>query len=189
LSAPYSPVVLVTLSAFAAMSWWLFKETAGEKPQPRIESEYTADAFVAQMIVSNINAQGTLEYRLSADRADYFADDRTELRNPSLSFMREEGQPWQVKADRAQITERGKSIELFGSVEIQRNPEPGRSAVHAHTDHLLLRADEQIAETDASVRLEISDSRVTADGMRAFLKQGRVELLSGVTGRYEQQGK
>lgn len=156
---------------------------------PPIASGNAADAFVEQMIASNINAQGTLEYRLSADRADYFADDRTELRKPSLTIMREQGEPWQVQADRARITGRGKIIELIGSVDIQRHPEPGRNAVHGRTDHLRVRPEEQIAETDATVLLDISASRVSASGMRAFLKQGRVELLSGVRGRYEQQDR
>lgn len=189
MSAPDSPAFPLFLGLLAALSWWLYKETSGEKVLSQVASENAADAFVEQMIIDTINEQGTLEYRLSADHADYFADSRAELRNPSLVIMREQGQPWHLNADRAQITDQGNLIELFDAVEIRRNPEPGQNAIHARTSHLLIRPDAQTAETGARVVLEIAESRITADGMRAFLKQGRVELLSGVTGRYEQQDK
>lgn len=189
MSTSYSPALFVALALLAALSWWLYRETSSANTGVQTETENAAEAFVDQMVLSSMNTGGRLEYRLRADRADYYADDLTELENPALVIMREEGQPWHLSAERAEISASGQSIELSGSVQVNRPPEPGKNAVNARTEHLVIRPDEQIAETDAHVTLEIAESRVSADGMRAFLKQGRVELLSGVTGRYEKQDR
>jgi lipopolysaccharide export system protein LptC len=177
-----SPVLLGIL---AALSWWLYRNAAEPRPPVRGASDNSPDAFVEDMVLSTLDSNGRLAHRLTAERAEHFPGDRAELLAPALEVHRPQGMPWSVRSKYATVSAAGRQIELRGGVEIHRQPEPGDGAVHAYTSHLLLRPDDKYAETDAAVRYLSAGTQLTAVGMRAFFDEGRVELLSRVTGRYE----
>ena len=173
------------LGVLAALSWWLYRDATDAQPPVREASDNSPDAFVDNMILNTLDSDGRLAHRLTAERADHFPGDRAELVAPALEVHRQRGMPWSVRSKAATVSAAGKQIELKGAVEIHRQTESGDDAVHAYTTRLLLRPDDQYAETDAAVRYVSAGTQFTAVGMRAFLKEGRVELLSQVTGRYE----
>ena len=53
------------------------------------------------------------------------------------------------------------------------------------TSALTLYPRRDYAETDQSVRIEAARSVTTAEGMKLFLNDGRLQLLSTVRGQYE----
>ena len=173
------------LGILAVLSWWLYRDATDARPPLRETSDSSPDAFVDKMILSTLNSDGRLAHQLTAERAEHFPGDRAELVAPSLQVHRQRGMPWSVRSKAATVSAAGKQIELRGAVEIHRRAESGDSAVHAYTSRLLLRPDDQYAETDAAVRYVSAGTQFTAVGMRAFLNEERVELLSKVTGRYE----
>jgi lipopolysaccharide export system protein LptC len=181
-SQSVSPVLLGIL---AALSWWLYRNATDPGTAVREASDASPDAFVENMVLSTLDSNGRLAHRLTAERAEHFPGDRVELLAPALEVHRQREMPWSVRSSAATVSAAGKQIELRGAVEIHRQAEPGDGAVHAYTSRLLLRPDDQYAETDAAVRYVNAGTQLTAVGMRAFLDEGRVELLSTVTGRYE----
>ena len=178
-------VVAALLGILAALSWWLYRNAADSQALAREAAADSPDAFVEHMILTTLDRDGRLAHKLTAARAEHFPGDRAELVAPALEVHRQQGMPWSVQSASATVSVAGKQIELRGAVEIHRQAEAGDSAAHAYTSRLLVRPDDHYAETDAAVRYQSAGTQFTAVGMRAFLDQGRVELLSKVTGRYE----
>ena len=178
-------VVAALLGILAALSWWLYRSAADSQALAREPAANSPDAFVEHMSLTTLDSNGRLAHKLTAARAEHFPGDRAELVAPALEVHRQQQTPWSVRSASATVSAAGKQIELRGTVEIHRQAEGGHSAAHAYTSRLLVRPDDLYAETDAAVRYQSAGTQFTAVGMRAFLDQGRVELLSKVRGRYE----
>ena len=74
-------------------------------------------------------------------------------------------------------------IELSGNV-VAATREADSPAATIRTDYLEFDPGTNVAATDRKVVIEYAGSTVHATGLRAMLRQDRLELLSNVTGQY-----
>jgi LPS export ABC transporter protein LptC len=74
-------------------------------------------------------------------------------------------------------------IELSGNV-VAATREADSPAATIRTDYLEFDPGTDIARTERKVVIEYAGSTVHATGLRAMLRQDRLELLSDVTGQY-----
>jgi lipopolysaccharide export system protein LptC len=91
--------------------------------------------------------------------------------------------PWELRADTGHIPPDRNTIELRGDVIAQTRDDED-VAIKIRTDFLELDTDNYIARTEHKVAIDYSQNRVFATGMRAFLKQDRLELLNDVNGTF-----
>ena len=144
------------------------------------------DFYIDNARIQMLDEQGKVAYRLTAEHAVHQIEDgSTRLEQPELLFFRGENPtPWLLKANQGLVTEKGDRVDLHADVLLQQQPD-GQPQRQLTTSALTLYPRRDYAETDQSVRIEAARSVTTAEGMKLFLNDGRLQLLSTVRGQYE----
>jgi len=177
------PFVLLLL--VGATSWLLSRLDENDKTADR-DDRHESDSFMEHLIRTTMDAEGKLKQRLQADYMEHFPhDDRTELVRPYLELYNTQGEPWQVRADHGQVSAHGKEILLKGQVHVWRNDAGGRREVEVLTNELRVLPEEEYAETRVAATLISPSSESRGIGMRFFMKEKRLALLSKVKTHYE----
>ncbi|WJW74857.1 LPS export ABC transporter periplasmic protein LptC [Thiohalobacter sp. IOR34] len=174
------------LSAAALLSWWIYQQASRPPQQAAGDERHVPDAFMEDFTASTLDAEGRLQHRLWAERSVHYADDdSSELSRPRLELYRPDGPPWRVRSRQGWLSGGGREVRLDGQVVIRRAAPPGGRPVEARTERLLLWPERDYAESPVAVSYLTTGLRVEAVGMRAYLDQERLELLSRVRARYQ----
>ncbi len=177
------------LGSMAALSWWLLSSvqiTNVEEPDPR----HAPDAWFINATTTGMNEFGLPHYQIISEHQIHFRDDDTsEHLRPFITSYREEGPPWKIHSDRAKVSSSGDEVLLLGDVFMDRQRWfEGNGKMHEYkeltTRNMLLRPDDDYAETDEEVFLVSESARLNAVGMRAYLNIDRVQFLSRVKSRH-----
>lgn len=174
--------VLLFLLA-AASSWWLYQKVQSTEPARSIEAKHEPDYFFEDFVLTSMDSQGQPKHRLKGTRMTHYPDDdTTEIEQPELELYVNAMPVWQINAEHGLVSAEGDQVLMRGEVRIKRHGSGQQDAVYVHTRDVLVRPDEKYAETDQLVIITSGNLKVKAVGMRVFIGQGRVELLSKVAG-------
>ena len=138
------------------------------------------------------DANGNIEYELISDQIRFFeeteqySDAYIEYKNPEFMFYAEDQrEPITVTSEKGYSFDGGETIELNDKVTLVQPLENGE-LYQVDTDTLTILPTQQFAETDKPVIITQKIGVTTATGLKANLKQQRIELLSNVRGNYVQ---
>lgn len=167
-----------------ATGWFLFtQETGLQRPTA---SASGADAFVEDMDLKVLNETGQLEYRVIARRMlHYPGDERFTLEQPDIKLHQSNGDTWHIVSDRGETTEDADIVWLLGDVDIKRRGTAASEPLHIITSDLLVKPEEEVAETDNATTIISEGLEVYGIGARADFKNDTLELRSSVRGRYD----
>ncbi len=167
----------LALIAALAFFFWLFDTddpTVGLLPG---EAEQPPEWYWQNARFWNFDKEGRLEQEATATRAEYYsAEDTIYLDNPRLISHVGNEDSWRTRAERGEVREKKDVIKLLGSVEIFKDD----GSVTIRTDEVTLIRSQDMAVTGAAIAITGETSRTDAIGMRAWLKQEKVELLAKV---------
>ena len=171
-------LILFTLAVIAAASW-LF----GRKPAPSVPVRDAAQPalgyYLKDAVFRGLDTEGRVIYRLAAGRIEQAPDsDVLELEGVEISYRDSQELPWIIRASRARSTEDRAVIELEGDVTI-KSSDPGERALIESSD-LRLEPGNYFASTNGPVRFAIGDTWIRAVGLKAYLKDERIDLESEV---------
>jgi lipopolysaccharide export system protein LptC len=168
---------ILALVVALAFFFWLFDAddpTVGLLPG---ETDQAPEWYWENARFWNFDKAGRLEQEATATLAEYYsAEDTIYLDNPRLISHVGNEDSWHTRAERGEVREKKDVVELLGSVEIFK----GDGSVTIHTDKMTLIRSQDMAVTGAAVTISGATSRTDAIGMRAWLKQEKVELLAKV---------
>ena len=174
-------VLLFTVAA--ASSWWLYRQVQPTEPAAPAEVAHEPDYFFEDFVVTSMDTQGQPKHRLKGTRmAHYPDDDSTQIESPELELYVDAAPAWTIIAEHGSVSSGGDQVRLEGEVRIKQHRAEEADAVSATTRDVLIRPDDEYAETDQLVVITRGTMKLQAVGMRAFLKERRVELLSKVVG-------
>ncbi len=177
--------VMVTLLALATLSGLLALRAERDAPPAASRSApLGVGYYLRDATLSGIGDDGKLRYRISATAVNQvMADGSVALEEVALDYGRGSDLPWNVRAEAGRIPPGGKIIELTGNVvAVTRDSDHPPATIR--TDYLEFDPDTSIAATDKEVTIDYAGSTVHAIGMRALLREDRLELLAAVKGRY-----
>ena len=178
--------ILLLVILIAAFSNWLLRSFETEPLGIKKEVRHDPDYFIEQFIATQLDKNGKPRYRLEADLLNHFPDDDSiELTRLKLKLFREKLPAWSANADEGLVLEKGALIKLIGHVVMQRPPSPTESEIKLITSNLVIYPQKEYAETDAAVQITSANSIIEATGMKVYLADGRLELLSNTRGKYE----
>jgi lipopolysaccharide export system protein LptC len=111
----------------------------------------------------------------------------TRIEQPVLDWYQPDGQTreWRLQAEQGWVAADQQSVRLEGEVKMVRTADSGKPPMTITTRDVLVRPDERYAETAAPTRAVTPHGEFRAVGVRAWLDQERLELLSEVRGVYE----
>lgn len=149
------------------------------------------DLYLEDGIVTQYRADGSLDYRLAAERISHFEQPRQPgdrlavLVEPRLALYREDAPPWQVRAAegtlrQAPLASGGEErVELRGDVRLVQSRADGQGdAREVRTEALNVYPARQHASTDQRVVLLAAVGRASAAGLEADLASGQMTLRS-----------
>lgn len=124
-------------------------------------------------------------YTLNAGEISQQADQSTvELTQVRMGFRAQGGEPWTARAQRGEVGQDTGIVKLAGDVEVAGTLPGTQDPAEIDTEHLSFDTRTQIATTRDAVTLTISGQQLHAEGLVARLKEGQVQLESGVHGSY-----
>ncbi|SDH98220.1 lipopolysaccharide export system protein LptC [Pseudomonas benzenivorans] len=179
--------VLFTLAALllAAVGYWNINPDSFSERPARPGSENAIDFYVVGANTVQYQADGKLHYQMSADKVEHIKlSDITLLDRPNLQLYRGSELPWHVRSERGEVAPAGKEVELIDLVRVERTDAKGRPTILT-TSRLTVFPEKEYAQTQQAVRIDAANGVTTAQGMKAYLNDGRMLLLSNVRGQHE----
>jgi len=155
-------------------------EAAVEPDMPTLGAGYYLD----DAELTGTGDDGRILYQVRTRRAtEALNDGGVDLEDVHVSYSARDDIPWILTAATGRIPPGGKMLELTGDV-VAITSEDGREPATIRTDYLALDPEKFVAQTESKVEIEYSGNRVFATGMRVFLKEDRVQLISNVNGKF-----
>ncbi len=178
-------LILLPLAALlAALGYWnINPESFIDQPQT-VAADTAIDFYVVNPRTQQFQTDGQLDYSLKADKLEHIkTSDITLLDKPDLLLYRNNEQPWHVQSLLGEVSPKGEQVELIDNVRIERPDAQGRPTLLT-TSRLSVFPDKEYAQTQQAVRIEAANGVTTAKGMKAYLNEGRMLLLSNVRGQH-----
>ena len=179
---------LVLIAAATALSWWLYHQAQQDRLRTDGSQRHDPDAFIDDVDLSTLDAEGRLEHRLWAKRMEHYPDDdSTQLNAPYMELYRVDEPPWRVRSRQGWVSSGGAEVLLEGAVEILRAGTQTLRPAEFHTSKLRIFPDRDYAETDVAITYRSTGLEVRSLGMHAYLDKGQVELLARVRAIHQPQ--
>ena len=176
--------LLLLLFLAVATGWFLQKPQSGN-PNAAAR-EQGPDMFADQIEVTIMNESGQPVYHITADHLVHSPHtERFELERPFIELKRATGDSWNITSERGQMTDKGDELWFLGSVNIQRQ---GDSPLHIQTTDLLVKPDEELAETENEASISAPQYKINAIGLKADFREGLLEFRSRVRGTIDVAG-
>lgn len=164
--------------------WNINPETLIGQPTAVVD-EAEVDWYVENAHSVQYQIDGKLRYEMTAAKLEHHkATDITFMTMPDMQLYRGTPLPWHVTSDTGKVLPGGNQVELDKSVRIARTDEKDRPTVIT-SEHMTVFPQKQYAQTDQDVRIDAANGVTTARGMKAYLNDGKVFLLSNVRGQHE----
>lgn len=162
--SPRERILALMLFLVGALAWWFLSE---EDTAPEIEQtgarrpDYEVDGLTATMM----DETGRPHRKLTTPQLRHYPDDQsTELDQPVLTVFNEETPPWVIRSETGWISADGDEIILRGRVFIDREPSRNTRPVHLKTWELLVKPQEEYAQTDQLVEVTSEADWLTSMG-------------------------
>lgn len=180
------PVLLVLIAAaLIAIGYWNILPQRFVDAPTAAQQDSTIDGYALNTRTVQYRLDGKVQYELTAERSEHVkATDVTLVTRPDMLAFRGTEFPWHIRSARAEIAPGGTQAELIDDVRVQRTDERGRPVLLT-TTRMTVFPDKQYAQTEQAVRIDAANGVTTANGMKAYLEDGRMLLLSNVRGQYE----
>lgn len=140
--------------------------------------------YLTDAILSGTGDDGRILYRVRASTVVQTpADGSVNMENVSVDYEPTTQVPWSLHANTGKMLPGGKIMQLSGNV-VAATRDAGSPPAIIRTDYLEFDPDTDTATTTSKVVITYADSIVQATGLRAMLRQDRMELLADVQGHY-----
>lgn len=172
--------LLAAALASGALLLRVREKPAAEAGPPQLGIGY----YLKDATLSGTGEDGRVLYRLSASSVVQApGDGSVRMEQVTVDYDPATDVPWTLRADQGRMRSGGKIMELSGNV-VAATRGTAAPVATISTNYLEFDPDTDTATTSSKVVIDYAGSVVTAKGLRAMLRQDRLELLADVSGRY-----
>jgi len=175
----------IIVAIFVSVGYWnINPETFIQKPAAAVDDTavdyYAINAHAVQFL-----PDGGVQYRMTGDRVDHMqASQITKVTNPDMHLYRGTVYPWHITSLKGEVNPDGTQVELIDDVRVARTDQKDRPTLITST-RMTVFPQQQYAQTDRDVRIDGGGGYSTGTGMKAYLKDSKIYLLSNARGLYE----
>ena len=178
------PIVILLLMTLG--SGLTLKKLTDEQEEAERKARHVPDFYMENFSTTTMDETGQRRRRLMAEFMGHYPDTQTsEFEKPYLVLYHPTRPAWHVRSERGWVSSNEEVMLLLGEVNIWRNDAQGERALDIITRDLRVLPESNYGETDKPVVLRTPTTETRSIGMRAYLDQRRVELLSRVRTVYE----
>jgi lipopolysaccharide export system protein LptC len=169
---------LLGLFIAAGLSAWLLRYLGGERAAPDGALFHDPDYYMEDFSTLTLEEDGRPKNRLRAVYMAHYPDnDTTELLQPTMEIFRIGRLPLYLSAERGWVTGDNDVVVLRGRVRLWEDDAAGRRVLQVDTSEARILMDSEYAETDKRAVIVSKSSTITGTGMRAYLKESRLEVI------------
>jgi len=163
---------------------------------PELINPERAKAVFPQIFMTDVEMRefatdGTLHFQLKTPLIRHFqVEEKASERDytlfdlPQIEFVGTDEKPgWHISAQLGRNDNNGELFTLSTDVLAQQASKT-QGIININTTELRVNTREQFAETDKAVTMRSDKTQLNTVGMRAYIKQDQINLLSKVTGTY-----
>ena len=172
------------LISLALVTTWLVRNLEKDLSSSPQISDHIPDYVLYDFQSIQLNEQGYLKSRLIAEKMVHYLQAKTELTTPTMVFYQRQQPVWKIQAERGEISNDDNEIWLLGQTHWQRYTSNKTKELEIITRDVRLQRDTQYAETALATQIISAYGDTYSVGMRVFLPQEKIELLSQVRGNY-----
>jgi lipopolysaccharide export system protein LptC len=179
-----SLVPLVAMAALAGGTYWLLQATLPPTQQaPEQAKRHTPDYFADNFSVSELDAAGTTQYRLTAKTMVHYEDDEnSDLTLPAMRMFQPQKPTVTATAERGTVNADVSVVDLYDNARILRAAGFGDPQMQADSQHFRVLVNDDVIETEKPVRLQRGPSVMTANGMNYNNVSREMKLYGNVRG-------
>lgn len=172
------PALLI--AAVLGSGWYLASLRKADEEAQEADGQ-TPNFFMERFTTTSMGEDGRPTRRISADYMAHFTDTGSnEFTQPRLTLYSATGTPWEVKSERGWASSNEDVMLLLGKVHIWRDDADGERIIDIHTSDLRVLPATSYGETDQPVLISRGATESRGLGMRVYLEDDRLELLSRV---------
>lgn len=187
MSARSLATTVVLLLAFI-YSGWLIKLTSTSNNEAQY-SDHIPDFYLTDVVSAEFDAKGQVLHKLISPKVIHIPfQDTLLLRTPAITIYSEDNPPqapWQINALHGKTINKNQRAWLWGNVVLHQSASDQNKMITILTSRLMVIPSINIAQTHAPVTVIQPGLTVHSVGMRAYLKEKRVDLLSRAQGEYD----
>lgn len=181
--------LILILLPLTAVSFWIVYQLHEDESRQGLTEEVIPEYTMSHLNSLNMNAAGEPKTRLKADFMAHFeSKDETELTRPELKIYRPGKEPLYVRADQGWVTSGNEVILLQGDVRFWEQDSEGQLILEVTTSEARVFPERDYAETDKPATLTTTKTRTESIGMKAYMEEGRIEMLNQVHTTIEEGG-
>lgn len=179
----------LVLTALIAATVFLLWRSDEPPPVPEeaaaLRGPAEPDGFIIDGHYRAYDEEGKLHVEIVSPRIEQFEQNSMATMISPLAHIdgRGEEAPWTVSANHGSLLQNENLLYLTGQVEVVRRA--GDQETRLATTELTLDSDQNIAYTDAPVKITDRYGSTRATGMKAWIDKRILELNAHVEGRYE----
>jgi len=174
-------VWLLLLGGAAVGTWLLIRKPPAEIEVARSPSITSLGYYLKEAVIVGTDTDGEVLYRIAASRVEESPDtEQLRLDDVEVAYRNDRGIPWRIQATSARGPTNRAYLDLSGSVRIERTDTDGEEPTVIETSELHLVPEEYFASTDAAVRFVVGDTSIDAVGLKAYLKDDKIDLESKI---------
>ena len=134
--------------------------------------------------LSGTDSNGEMLYQVWTDHATQITDDDSiAMRKIRMIYTPNGPQAWHLQADSGRIPADASVIELNGNVVV-KSEQTNIAATIILSQHLVLDPATRKAQTHESVVVKYNGQKINATGLKADLKNNRLQLLADINGSF-----
>lgn len=158
---------------------------------PSQDKKVFPQVFMTDVEMREFTQDGSLRFHLKTPLIRHFqvsekasSGDYTLFDTPHLLFSGTDNKPaWNISAQLGRNDTNGELFTLNNDVLAQQVSQT-QGTITISTSEMRLNTREQFAETDKAVTMRSAKTHLETQGLRAYIKQDQIELISNVTGTY-----
>jgi lipopolysaccharide export system protein LptC len=180
---------LLGILAFVALIVGAFVLSGGQRDsatQVTVEDSMPDPGYSARKAhMVQTAADGHPLYTLDAAQVQQQPGQETvTLQQVQFAFRDDSGNEWTARAHQGELSQDSGIVKLSGAVHVNGTLPGADEPADLTTEHLAFDTHAQVLTTADPVTLVMSGRKLDATGMRADLKEGRVQLESAIHGTY-----
>lgn len=180
--------VIAFLVSVCGYYWYFINYISSNTISVNVQNlKNSVDITVFDLNIKEYNSNGELVNFLDTPRVEHIPNNNIHiLSNPHIVIKEDDKAPWEIKSKKAKALGGGNQITFSKDVVICQKPYKGQDEILLFTDEITYFPETKYAFTNKDVKLLQNHNIVQATGLKAYIAENRIQLLSNASGHYEQ---
>ena len=166
-------------------SWYLTRVDVTDGVASTRRSSFSLGYYINDAKLFGVDEKGQPLYQITARRLETSEqNNRLLLEDVRIEYWPRLKISWLLTAASGEVPQNEAYLDLQGGVKLAQRLENGATGTIIQAERLRLQPEAFYATTNEAVRVHLGRDQIDATGIRAYLKDNRLELESNVHGQF-----